>query len=98
MGTVTVSWVVVAAVTVAFVAPKKTMLLAGVALKLVPEIVTDVPMGPLAGLKDVITGTCACVLNAISVETIDKTLLIAVSIQYQIRRSGQTTIFYRAWF
>ena len=98
MGTVTVNCVVVAAVTVAFVAPKKTMLLAGVALKLVPEIVTDVPMGPLAGLKDVITGTCACVLNAISVETRHKALLISVSIQPQIRRSGQGGIFYLTRF
>ena len=56
IGTVTVKLVVLAAVTVAFVAPKKTILLAGVALKFVPVIVTAVPMGPLLGLKEVMTG------------------------------------------
>jgi len=35
------------------------MLLAGVALKLVPVIVTFVPTGPLAGVKFVMVGTCA---------------------------------------
>ena len=49
-GTVAVSEVAVAAVTVALVAPKYTMLLAGVVLKLVPVIVTDVP--GLAGLGE----------------------------------------------
>ena len=38
-------------------APKKTMLLAGVELKFVPVIVTVVPMGPLAGEKLVMVGT-----------------------------------------
>jgi len=49
----------VAAVTVARVAPKKTMLLAGVALKFVPVMVTDVPTGPLAGVKFVMVGELA---------------------------------------
>ena len=48
-----------AAVTVARVAPKKTMLLAGVALKFVPVMVTDVPTGPLAGVKFVMVGELA---------------------------------------
>lgn len=55
----TVKLVVVAVVTVACVAPKKTMLLAGVELKFVPVIVTDVPIGPLVGVKLVMVGTCA---------------------------------------
>jgi hypothetical protein len=46
----------VAAVTAARVAPKKTMLLAAVVLKLVPVIITDVLTGPLAGVKEVIVG------------------------------------------
>ena len=40
----------------ACVAPKKTMLLAGVALKFVPVMVTEVPTGPLGGAKDEIVG------------------------------------------
>jgi hypothetical protein len=43
LGVVTVSEVVLAAVTVALAPPKYTMLLAGVALKLVPVIVREVP-------------------------------------------------------
>ena len=58
-GTVTVRLVGLAAVTVAIVAPKKTILLAGVALKPVPVMVMDVPTGPLDGLNDVITGAWA---------------------------------------
>ena len=49
--------VAVAAVTVAFVAPNHTMLLAAVVLKLVPVIVTVLPTGPDAGVKEVIVGT-----------------------------------------
>ena len=45
-----------AAVTFAFTAPKKTILFAGVVLKLVPVIVTDVPTGPEAGEKELIVG------------------------------------------
>ena len=51
------SCVAVAAVTVARVAPKYTMLFAGVVLKLVPVMVTVVPMGPLVGEKEVRVGT-----------------------------------------
>ena len=56
MGTVTESCVAPAAVTAAWVAPKYTMLLEGVALKLVPVMVTVVPTGPLAGAKEAIVG------------------------------------------
>lgn len=55
-GTATVNEVAVAAVTVALTAPKKTMLLDGVVLKLVPVIVTDVPTGPEAGENELIVG------------------------------------------
>jgi hypothetical protein len=60
VGTVTVTLVAVAAVTVARVAPKNTTLLVGVALKLVPVIVTEVPILPLVGEKLDMVGTCAC--------------------------------------
>ena len=60
IGTVTVRSVLVAAVTVAWVAPKKTMLLAGVASKLLPVMVTEVPTGPLVGEKEVMVGGAAC--------------------------------------
>lgn len=56
-GTVTVSCVGVAAVTVARVAPKKTMLLAGVALKFVPVSVRDVLTGPKLGVKEEMVGS-----------------------------------------
>ena len=46
----------VAAVTVAAVAPKNTMLLAAVVLKFVPVMVTEVPTGPEAGEKLEIPG------------------------------------------
>lgn len=42
--------------TVALVAPKNTMLLDGVRLKLDPVIVTDVLMEPLFGVNDEIDG------------------------------------------
>ena len=58
-GTVTVTLVAVDAVTVAPVAPKNTILLPVVVLKLVPVIVTDVPGAALIGLKDVIVGEAA---------------------------------------
>ena len=48
--------VAVLAVTAATVVPKRTILLVGVVLKLVPVIVTDVPTGPLLGLKKVMLG------------------------------------------
>ena len=43
-------------VTVAFVAPKYTMLLAAIGLKLLPDIVTDMPGRPEPGLNEVIMG------------------------------------------
>lgn len=55
-GTVTVNDVAVAAVTVAFAAPKYTILFAAVVLKLVPVIVTDVPIVPEAGENEVMVG------------------------------------------
>ena len=45
-----------AAVTDALVAPKKTILLAGVGLKLVPTMVTVVPIVPYVGVNEVIVG------------------------------------------
>jgi hypothetical protein len=55
-GAVTVTDVADAAVTSALVAPKCTMLLLAVVLKLVPVIVTVVPVSPVFGLTDVILG------------------------------------------
>ena len=46
----------VAVDTVACVAPKKTILFAGVVSKLVPVMVTEVPIGPFAGVKEVMVG------------------------------------------
>ncbi len=56
MGTVAVMLVAVAAVTVALVAPKNTMLLAAVVLKLAPVRVTASPGFALMGEKEVIVG------------------------------------------
>lgn len=53
-GTVTLSEVEVAADTFAIVAPKNTILLEGVVLKLVPVITTVVPTAPEVGVKEVI--------------------------------------------
>ena len=61
VGTVTVKLVVVAAVTVALVAPKNTILLAAVVLKLVPVIVTVAPTAALVGVKEVMVGGWACI-------------------------------------
>ena len=55
-GTVTVKLVALAAVTTAFVAPKKTMFWAGVVLKPVPVMVTLLPMAPDSGEKEVMEG------------------------------------------
>ena len=63
-GTVTVTLVAEAAVTVARVAPKNTMLLLGVALKLVPVRVTTSPGLALTGLNEVTTGTWAKLVQA----------------------------------
>jgi hypothetical protein len=51
VGTVVVSEVAVAAVTVALIAPNFTWLLARVALKLFPLMVTVAPISPLVGVK-----------------------------------------------
>ena len=56
-GTVTVTLTAEAAVTVARVAPKNTMLLLGVTLKLVPVRVTTSPGLALRGLKEVMVGS-----------------------------------------
>ena len=56
IGTVTVSEVELADTTTAFTAPKYKTLLLAVALKLVPVMVTVVPMGPEVGVKEVIVG------------------------------------------
>jgi hypothetical protein len=58
-GIVTVRDVVVAVVTIALTAPKKTILFPGVGLKLFPVIVTVLPTGPDEGVKEVIIGTWA---------------------------------------
>jgi hypothetical protein len=55
-GTVTVSEVVVAALTTADVPLNETILFEGVELKFVPEIITVAPTAPLDGLKDVNVG------------------------------------------
>jgi hypothetical protein len=55
-GTANVNEVVLPEVNMAFVAPKNTILLASVVLKLVPVIVTVVPIGPKAGAKFVMVG------------------------------------------
>ena len=55
---VTVKLVVIPEVTIAFTAPKYTMLLAGTALKFVPVIVTFAPTIPLEGMKELLVG-CA---------------------------------------
>ena len=55
-GTVAMIWVDVLLVTTACVLLKVTVLLAAIGLKLVPEMVTDVPTGPLEGENPVIVG------------------------------------------
>jgi len=58
LGTVVVMLVVVLAVTTAVLSLKNfTTLFAGLVLKFVPVMVTDAPIAPEAGLKDVIVGT-----------------------------------------
>ena len=76
MGTVTVSCVRDAAVTATLVAPKKTMLLAGVVLKFVPVIVTVVPTAPLVGVKLVIANAFAPVAGT-NASTVVIALLVA---------------------
>jgi hypothetical protein len=61
-GTVTVSDVRDADLTVALVAPKNTILLLTVVLKFAPVIITVVPMGPEFGENDVIVGGAATMI------------------------------------
>ena len=59
VGTVTVNWVVLAALTFAFTAPKNTVLFAAPAvagLKFVPVIVTAAPAAAEVGVKEVMVG------------------------------------------
>ena len=63
-GTITVTLVAVAVVTLARVAPKNTMLLLGAVLKLVPVRVIVLPGVALMGLKEVIMGIWAKVVQA----------------------------------
>jgi len=56
LGTVTCSEVAVAAVTVAIVVPKETVLAFAVVLKFVPVIVIEVPGAPDVGASDVMVG------------------------------------------
>ena len=58
-GTVTVSWLVLAVSTEARTAPKYTVLAAAVELKLLPVIVTRVPIDPVVGEIVVMAGTSA---------------------------------------
>ena len=62
-GTIAVIEFVEAAVTTAFTAPKYTLLLAGVALKLLPAITTELPIAPADGEKELITGICPKILR-----------------------------------
>ena len=55
-GTVTVSWVAEAIVTTATVPLNDRILLAGLISKLVPVTITEVPIEPDAGVKEVIVG------------------------------------------
>ena len=64
VGTVTVTLVAEAAVTMARVAPKNTMLLLAVTLKLVPVRVTASPGLALVGLNPVMVGTWEKVVKA----------------------------------
>jgi hypothetical protein len=59
VGTVTVRELAEAAVTGTRTEPNQTTLAAGVALKLLPVIVTVVLMGPEAGVTELTTGGCA---------------------------------------
>ena len=65
MGTVVVTLVAVAVVTVVRVAPKNTILLAAVVLKPLPVSVTTSPGLADVGLKDVMTGGMSGFRNTI---------------------------------
>src|SRR5262245_57365358 len=76
-GTVTVSDVRVAAVTVDFTAPKNTVLLEGINSKFVPVMVTDAPAGPLAGETDETEG--GSLMRFLYIDTVDVPLLPVTS-------------------
>lgn len=68
-GTVVVMPTVLLAVTTAVVPLNRTVLLAGVVLKLVPVIVTVVPVGPLEGVKPVTVGVAGVPTVKVGVKT-----------------------------
>ena len=70
-GTVTVILVEVAEVTVARVAPKKTILLAALLLKLVPDTVTSSPGFPEIGVNEDIVGTWASADGAMIIKHVN---------------------------
>ena len=72
-----------AADTVASVAPKNTILLTGVASKLVPVMVTVVLTGPLVGENEVMVGTGthkSATVNVTGVDLHPVSLLVATKI------------------
>ena len=83
-GTATVREVADAALTVAFTAPKYTVLLTGVASKWVPAIVTDVPVLPEVGAIEAMVG------RAISV--MDNTPFVATFVVSHVNPDGHRTI------
>jgi hypothetical protein len=74
-GTVTVSTPKLAVCTIARVAPKNTWLLAGIASKFAPVIVTVLPMKPVLGENELMIGAlhCAISLGQANVHTNRKT-------------------------
>jgi hypothetical protein len=78
-GTVTVSEVAVAAVTVPLTGPKNTMLPAAVVLKPVPVMVIAVPGGPLTGEKLLIVG-CAKTRLAKSTSSMLNILFLTIAL------------------
>ena len=80
-GTITVKLLTLAAVTIAFVAPKITILLVVIALKLLPVIVTEIPIGPFAGPNEFIIG-CADILIKPSIEMYNNKYLKIAGVLY----------------
>jgi len=78
-GTVVVILVTVLAVTIAVVPLNFTVLLAGVVLKFVPMIFTDVPTGPEVGVKDAMVGnTAAPIVKSLSLATVRQFAVIEI--------------------
>lgn len=77
-GTVTVKLVDEAAVTVAFIEPKKTILLAGVLLKPKPLIITDSPALALRGVKEVIEAGGILTVNEVADVTVPPGVVTAI--------------------